>query len=64
MDELQLGMEPPLAVLPQSSVLFQPRKAALDNPAFGPDLEGMHFTALGDVSRDVFPQDVKYVLCK
>jgi len=35
MDELQAGVEQSLAVFPQSAVLFQPRKAALDDPALG-----------------------------
>ena len=40
MDELQAGVEQPLAVLPQPPVLVQPGKAALDDPALGYDLEG------------------------
>jgi hypothetical protein len=39
MNELQAGIGFSLAVFPESSVLLQPDKAALDNPAFGHDLE-------------------------
>ena len=52
-DELQAGVEPALAVLPQPPILLQPGKAALDDPAPGHDLEGVQFTALGNLYRDV-----------
>ena len=45
MDELQAGVEQPLAVLPQPPVLVQPGKAALDDPALGHDREGAQLLA-------------------
>ena len=45
MDELQAGVEPALAVLPQASVLLQPGEAALDDPALGHDRKGVQFAA-------------------
>ena len=47
MDKLQAGVEPALAVLPWPAVLLQPRKAALNHPTLGHDLEGVQFAALG-----------------
>ena len=58
MDELQAGVEQPLAVFPQPPVFLQPRKAALHHPALGHDLKGMQFAALGDLHRHVLCQDV------
>lgn len=54
MDELQGGIQPALAVLPQSPVLLPPRKAALDDPPLGHDLEGVQFAAPVHLHRDVF----------
>jgi len=62
MDELQAGVEQSLAVLPQSAVLFQPRKAALDDPALGHDLETVQLTTLGNLYRHMFAQDVSDTL--
>ena len=53
MDELQAGVQQPLAVLAQPPVLLQPGKAALYHPTLGHHLERMQFTALGDLYRDV-----------
>ena len=53
MDELQAGIEPTLAVLPKPSVLLQPGKAALDNPALRHDLEGVQLTTFCDLHGDV-----------
>lgn len=64
MDELQAGVQQPLAVLPQPPVLLQPGKAALDDPALGHHLERMQFTALGDLYRDVSTQNVLDALGK
>jgi PAS domain-containing protein len=64
MDELQAGVQQPLAVLPQPPVLLQPGKAALDDPALGHHLERMQFTALGDLYRDVSAQNVLDALGK
>lgn len=64
MNELQAGVEPSLAVLPQPAVLLQPRKAALNNPALGHDLEGVHFTAFGNLHRPLLSQDVSHSLGK
>jgi len=47
MDELQAGVEQSLAVLPQSAVLFQPHKAAFDDPALGHDLETVQLPSSG-----------------
>ena len=63
-DELQAGVEPALAVLPQPPILLQPGKAALDDPALGHHLERMQFTALGDLYRDVSAQNVLDALGK
>ena len=41
MDELPADAEPALTVFPLAPVFFQPRKAALDHPAPGHDLEGV-----------------------
>ena len=40
-DELQTGVNHSLAVLPQSSILFQPGKTTLDDPSLGHDLKGV-----------------------
>ena len=57
-DELQAGVEPALAVLPQPPILLQPGKAALDDPALGHHLERMQFTALCDLYGDMYAQDL------
>ena len=62
MDELQAGVEQTLAVLPQPSVLVQPSKAALDDPAFGHDLEGVQLAAPGNLHRDALTEDVTHAL--
>ena len=49
MEELQAGIEQPLALLPQPPVLLQPRKAALHHSALGHHLERMPLTALGNL---------------
>ena len=64
MDELQTGIEPTLAVLPQPSVLVQPGKAALHYPTLWHDLEGVQLTAFGYLHRDVLAQDVLDALRK
>jgi len=64
MDELQAGVEPAFAVLPQAPILLKPGKAAFDNPAFGHDLEGMQLTTLGDLYRHVLAQNLAHALCK
>ena len=64
MDELQAGVQQPLAVLPQPPVLLQPGKAALHHPTLGHHLERMQFTALGDLYRDVSAQNVLDALGK
>jgi hypothetical protein len=48
-NELQAGVDPVLAVLPQPPVLLQPRKAALHHPTLRHDLEGMQLTAFGNL---------------
>ena len=53
MDELQAGIEPTLAVLPKPSVLLQPGKVALDNPALRHDLEGVQLTTFCHLHGDV-----------
>ena len=62
MDELQARVELALAVLPQAPILLQPSEAALDDPTFGHDLEGMQFAALGNLDGSVFAQNVSYPL--
>ena len=64
MDELQAGVQQPLAVLPQPPVLLQPGKAALHHPTLAHHLERMQFTALGDLYRDVSAQNVLDALGK
>lgn len=64
MDELQAGVEPAFAVLSQSSVFLQPRKAALDYPALGHNLEGVQLAALGNLHRDVLTQALAHTLRK
>ena len=49
MDELQAGVEFTLAVLAQPPVLFQPGKAALDDPALWDDGKLVQLAALGDL---------------
>ena len=56
MDELQTGIEMSLAVFPQSPVLVQPGKAALDYPALGDYRKLVKFAALGNLHRDLLPQ--------
>lgn len=58
MDELQAGVEQPLAVLPQPPVLVQPGKAALHHPALGHDLEGVQFAPLGNLHRHMPAQNL------
>jgi hypothetical protein len=62
MDELRAGIEFSLAVFPEPSVLLQPGKATLDDPAFGQDLEGVPFVSFGDLYRDMLIQDRAYTL--
>ena len=64
MDELQAGVEPALAVLPQAPVLLQPREAALDDPALGHDLEGVQFAPLGNLHCDVLAHNLSHPLRK
>ena len=64
MDELQTGIEPTLAVLPQPPALLQPRKAALHYPTLWHDLEGVQLTALCDLDGDMFTQCVTHALRK
>lgn len=64
MDEVQAGVELPLAVLPQPPVLLQPRKAALNPPALGHHLEGMQLAPLGYLHADVSAQYVLHTLGK
>lgn len=56
MDELQAGVEQPLAIFPQPPVLFQPGKAALDDPALGNHGKLVQFAALGNLHRDLLPK--------
>ena len=55
MNELQAGIEFAFAVLPQSSALFQPSEAALDNPAFRQHDKRMQFVALDHLHRGLQP---------
>lgn len=64
MDELQAGVEQPLAVLPQPPVFLPPRKAALNHPALGHHLEGMWLAALDYLHADVSAQHVLHILGK
>ena len=64
MNELQAGIEPALAVLPQPPVLLQPRKAALHHPALGHDLEGVQLAPLGHLHRHLLTQNLAHSLCK
>lgn len=61
-DELQAGVEQPLAVLGKSPVLVKPCKAAFDNPALGHDLESVQLTAPGDLHRDILSQNFAHPL--
>ena len=63
-DELQAGVEPALAVLPQPPILLQPGKAALDDPALGHDLEAMQLASLCNLHRDVLAQNFLRALHK
>ena len=62
MDELQAGVELSLAVFPQSPILFQPRKTAFNNPAFGHHLERVQFAAPGNLHRDLLTQNGAHAL--
>lgn len=64
MDELQAGIEPPLAVFPEAPVLFQPGKAALNDPALGNDREFVQLATRGYLYRDLITQDFLYTLRK
>ena len=64
MDELQAGIEQPLAVLPQPPVLVQPGKAALDHPAFGDHCKLVQFAALGNLHRDFLAQCLAHPMRK
>ena len=55
MNEPQAGVQFGFAVLPQSSALFQPSKAALDNPALRQDGKHREFIALDQLHRCVQP---------
>ena len=46
MDELQAGVEQPLAVFPKPAALFQPGKGAFDDPSLRHHRKGMQFAAL------------------
>ena len=62
MDELQAGIEQPLAVLPQPPVLVQPGKAALDHPALGHHRKLVQLAALGNLHRDLLAQRLAHPL--
>ena len=64
MNELQAGIEFALTVFPQSSILLQPGKAALDDPALGDNLERVQFTTPGNLHCHVLAQDVLDALGK
>ena len=64
MDELQTGIEMSLAVFPQSPVLVQPGKAALDYPALGDNCEFVQFAARGNLHRHMLTQCFLHALCK
>jgi len=55
MNELQTRVQFALAVLPQSSALFQPSEAALDNPAFRQHSKRVQFIALDHLHRGLQP---------
>ena len=61
-DELQAGVEQPLAVLPQPPVLLQPRKAALHYPALGHHFERMQFASLCDLHVNMLAQYLSHAL--
>lgn len=63
-NELQAGIEFTLAVFPQPPILLQPGKAALNNPAFGHDLEGMQLTPLGNLHCDGLSQNFSHLFSK
>ena len=54
-NELQTGIQFAFTVLPQSSALFQPSEAALDNPTFRQYGKGMEFIALDHLHRCLQP---------
>ncbi len=62
MDKLQAGIEFTLAVFPRLSIFLQPGKAALNNPAFGHDLEGMQLTPLGNLHCEGLSQDFSHAV--
>ena len=62
MNELQAGIELALAVFPQPSVFFQPRKTAFNNPTLRHHLERVSLTALGDLHADVLAKNGAYPL--
>lgn len=64
MDELQACVEQPLAVLPQTAIFLQPRKAALNDPAPRHHLESVQFTALGYLHPHMRSQNVLGALRK
>ena len=64
MDKLQAGIEFTLAVFQQTPIRLQPGKAALNNPAFGHDLEGMQLTPLGNLHCDGPSQDFSHLFGK
>ena len=55
MNELQTRVQFALAVLPQSSALFQPSEASLDNPAFRQHGKRVEFIALDHLHRCLQP---------
>ena len=54
MHQLGVGVEQPLSVVAQPSVLLPPHKAALDHAAPGNHHKFMHFASLGDCGGPVF----------
>lgn len=61
-DELQAGVEPSLAVLPQPPVLVQPGKAAFHDPALGHHFESVKLASLGDLHRHMPSQNLLHAL--
>lgn len=64
MHKLQAGRELAFTVLPKPPVLLKPRKAALDHPALGHDLEGVQLIAFGYLYGHIFTQNVAHALRK
>lgn len=64
MDELQTGVEPAFAVLPQPPILLQPREAAPHHPALGHHAERVQFAPLGNLHRHMHPQHLAHALRK